>query len=117
MKRRTQGDYMALGALLFIADKALLRALVLIGNMYPLKSEEYRRIDRLSWELRDLRYDLDCRWQRDATEPVSREAEPFYIGTDTGFDPLDRGLEAIEDLRRLREEWHREDRLEAKARR
>jgi hypothetical protein len=35
MKRRTQGDYMALGALLFIADKALLKALVLIGNMYP----------------------------------------------------------------------------------
>lgn len=117
MKRRTQGDYMALGALLFIADKALLKALVLIGHMYPMKSEEFRRVDRLSWELRDLRFELDNRWKRVATEPVSRGAEPFYFGTDTGFDPLDRALEAIEDLRRLREEWHREDRLEAKARR
>jgi len=108
---------MALGALLFIADKALLKALVLTGNMYPMKSEEKRRVEKLSWEIRDLRFDLDCRWKRDATEPVSRRAEPFYYGGDRGFDPLDRGIEAIEDLGRLREEWHREDRLEAKARR
>jgi hypothetical protein len=78
MKRRSVEDYRDLGALLKVADEALVVASVLADSMYPKKSGDMRRIVEIQDVLRRYRFELDGRWRQELTEPLPEgDADPY----------------------------------------
>jgi hypothetical protein len=78
-KERTTEDFLDLGSLFKAADEALCSATVLAGNMYPLKAKQMERVDKVRTALRELRWELDGRWERELTVPDTEErTHPLY---------------------------------------